>query len=131
MLDRRFAFASLSSLLVALMLGAALAGAEQMDVPAEGYRAAEVDSCEGVDIGNADGSTAEPTVDLDDVVYLIAFIFSSGPFPTPYVVISGDGNCSCAVDIDDVVYLIAYIFSGGAPPACICEEWIEICGPLH
>jgi hypothetical protein len=85
------------------------------------------------DIGNANGSTAEPTIDIDDVVYLIAYIFSGGPPPMPYPSASGDANCSCgspAVDIDDVVYLIAYIFSDGPPP-CSCEEWVAACGPLQ
>lgn len=63
--------------------------------------------------GDADGSGA---VDIDDVVYLIAYIFSGGPEPLPYQ--SGDAECSGAVDIDDVVYLINYIFTGGYAP---CE----------
>jgi hypothetical protein len=61
--------------------------------------------------GDADGSGQ---VDIDDVVYLIAYIFSSGPEPVPYE--SGDADCSGGVDIDDVVYVIAYIFSSGPPP---------------
>ena len=61
--------------------------------------------------GDADGSGE---VDIDDVVYLIAYIFSGGPAPVPYA--AGDADCSGDVDIDDVVYLIAYIFSGGPPP---------------
>ena len=61
--------------------------------------------------GDADGSGE---VDIDDVVYLIAFIFSGGPSPDPYE--SGDADCSGEVDIDDVVYLITYIFSGGNAP---------------
>lgn len=61
--------------------------------------------------GDADASGA---VDIDDVVYLIAYIFSGGPAPLPYE--SGDTDCSGGVDIDDVVYLIAYIFSGGPAP---------------
>jgi hypothetical protein len=61
--------------------------------------------------GDADASGG---VDIDDVVYLIAFIFSGGPEPVPYD--SGDANCSGGVDIDDVVWLIAYIFSGGNAP---------------
>ncbi|MBU1471945.1 MAG: hypothetical protein KJ723_14810 [candidate division Zixibacteria bacterium] len=78
-------------------------------------------------IGEADNSGA---IDIDDVVYLIAYIFSGGPAPAPYSVASGDADCSCAVDIDDVVYLIAYIFSGGPAP-CTCEEWVAACGALH
>jgi len=61
--------------------------------------------------GDADASGE---VDIDDVVYLITYIFSGGPAPDPLE--SGDTDCSGGVDIDDVVYLIAYIFSGGNAP---------------
>ncbi|MCK4657419.1 MAG: hypothetical protein KAT85_10300, partial [candidate division Zixibacteria bacterium] len=64
-----------------------------------------------VDRGDCDGSGE---IDIDDVVYLIAYIFSEGPPPAPLTV--GDVDCSGDVDIDDVVYLIAYIFSEGPPP---------------
>jgi len=80
--------------------------------------------CDAV-IGDANGSGV---VDIDDVVYLIAYIFSGGPPPTPYPLASGDADCSCFVDIDDAVYLIAYIFGGGPPP-CDCPTWLSICGP--
>jgi hypothetical protein len=61
--------------------------------------------------GDADGSGA---VDIDDVVYLIAYIFTEGPPPDPMA--AGDADCSGSVDIDDVVYLIDYIFGDGPPP---------------
>ncbi len=61
--------------------------------------------------GDADGSGA---VDIDDVVYLINYIFAGGPAPDPLA--TGDANCSGDVDIDDVVYLINYIFGGGHEP---------------
>ncbi len=54
------------------------------------------------------------SVDIDDVVHLINFIFAGGPIPDPPN--AGDADCSNALDIDDVVYLIAYIFSGGPEP---------------
>lgn len=66
--------------------------------------------------GDADGSGG---VDIDDVVYLIAYIFSGGPPPTPDLC-CGDADGLGGIDIDDVVYLIAYIFSGGPPPVDIC-----------
>jgi hypothetical protein len=72
--------------------------------------------------GDADGSEG---VDIDDVVYLIAFIFSSGPPPDPYE--SGDSDCSGGVDIDDVVYLIAYIFSGGNEPCDTNGDQVPDC----
>jgi hypothetical protein len=59
-------------------------------------------------------ANASGEVDIDDVVYVIAYIFSGGPEPVPYE--SGDVNCLGGVDIDDVVWLIAYIFSGGNSP---------------
>jgi len=73
-----------------------------------------------VNAGDVDNSGI---IDIDDEVYLIEYIFSSGPAPTPYPTASGDANCSCAVDIDDVVYLIAYIFSSGPSPRTSCCEW--------
>ncbi len=61
--------------------------------------------------GDANGDV---TVDISDVVYLIAYIFSGGAAPAP--LLAGDANCDSVVDISDVVYLISYIFSGGSAP---------------
>jgi hypothetical protein len=66
--------------------------------------------------GNADGAG---TADIDDVVFLINYIFAEGPPPDP--IESGDPDCSGGVDIDDAVYLIAYIFSGGPEPCNLCK----------
>ncbi|MBU1318471.1 MAG: hypothetical protein KKG33_07540 [candidate division Zixibacteria bacterium] len=66
--------------------------------------------------GDADG---QQTVDIDDVVYLIEYIFSGGSAPDP--VEAADADCSGGIDIDDVVYIIAYIFSGGSPPCEGCK----------
>ena len=65
--------------------------------------------------GDADGSE---TVDIDDVVFLISYIFAGGPPPDPLE--AGDASCNGSVDIDDVVYLISYIFSGGPEPCANC-----------
>ncbi|MBU1318359.1 MAG: hypothetical protein KKG33_15565 [candidate division Zixibacteria bacterium] len=65
--------------------------------------------------GNADNSI---DIDIDDVVFLIHYIFSGGPEPDPYW--AGDTDCSREVDIDDAVYLISYIFAGGTPPCGGC-----------
>jgi hypothetical protein len=66
--------------------------------------------------GDADGSGE---VDIDDVVYLISYIFAGGmpPMPTDCC---GDADGIGTVDIDDVVHLIGYIFSGGPPPVDAC-----------
>ncbi len=65
--------------------------------------------------GDADSSG---DVDIDDVVALIEYIFSSGD--APYPLESGDVNCADDIDIDDAVYLITYIFSGGPVPCAEC-----------
>lgn len=65
--------------------------------------------------GDADGSQA---VNISDAVYLINYIFSGGPAPTP--LLSGDADCSAALNISDAVYLINYIFSGGPAPCSNC-----------
>jgi len=61
--------------------------------------------------GDVDGNGA---VDIDDVAYLLNYIFVCGPAPEPVDV--GDADCSGSIDIDDAVYLIGYIFSGGSAP---------------
>jgi hypothetical protein len=66
--------------------------------------------------GNADGLES---VDIDDAVYLITYIFNGGSPPRPRLC-CGDANGSGDVDIDDVVYLINYIFGGGPAPVEIC-----------
>ena len=54
-------------------------------------------------------------IDIDDVVYLVSYVFTGGPEPIPELAV-GDTDCSGEVDIDDVVYLVSYIFTGGPPP---------------
>jgi hypothetical protein len=46
---------------------------------------------------------ATDVVDIDDVMYVIAFIFSG--CPEPVLCESGDAECSGGVDIDDAVWL--------------------------
>jgi len=61
--------------------------------------------------GDADDSKS---VDIDDVVYLIDYVFQSGPEPIPLA--SGSVDCEGVIDIDDIVYLINYLFMGGKAP---------------
>ncbi|MBU1319239.1 MAG: DUF1028 domain-containing protein [candidate division Zixibacteria bacterium] len=65
--------------------------------------------------GDADWS-GQP--DIDDVVYLIQFIFAGGALPDPYE--AGDADCTGEIDIDDVVFMIQYIFGGGPAPCSGC-----------
>jgi hypothetical protein len=69
--------------------------------------------------GDADNSG---NIDIDDVVYLISYIFAAGPAPQPELLVGDADDAICSgpinVDIDDVVFLIEYIFSGGLSPPC-------------
>jgi hypothetical protein len=60
---------------------------------------------------NGDGQT-----NVGDAVFLVSYIFRSGPPPQPLTAgdFNGDGN----VNIGDAVYLISYIFRGGPHPCC-------------
>jgi hypothetical protein len=61
--------------------------------------------------GDADGSGE---IDIDDIVFLVSFIFASGPAPDPFK--SGDADCSFHIDVDDAVYLIEHVFLLGPAP---------------
>jgi hypothetical protein len=87
----------------------------QDQIGAEAQKPLTIEVLAGWVCGDADGSGA---VDIDDVVYLIGFIFGGGSVPEPYE--SGDVDCSGAIDIDDVVYLISYIFASGPVPCDGC-----------
>ena len=65
------------------------------------------------DVNNSGG------IDIDDIVFMIAYVFQGGTTPEP--VETADPNCSGGVDIDDIVYEIAYVFQGGAAPCTSCE----------
>jgi hypothetical protein len=72
--------------------------------------------------GDVEGSGE---VDIDDVVYLIQYIFGEGPPPEP--VEAANVDCSIDVDIDDVVYLIQYIFTGGNAPCDMDGDGVPNC----
>jgi len=63
--------------------------------------------------GDANGNKA---VNILDITYLIAYLYSSGPPPIP--IEAGDANGNGAVNILDITYLIAYLYSGGPEPVC-------------
>jgi len=54
-------------------------------------------------------------VDVGDVVYLINYLFKSGPSPVP-ILKAGDVSGDGVVDVGDVVYLINYLFKQGPAP---------------
>ena len=55
-------------------------------------------------------------IDLEDVVYLINYLYINGSAPEPLE--AGNANCDELVDLEDVVYLINYVLKEGPPPDC-------------
>ena len=55
-------------------------------------------------------------VDVADVVFLINYLYTSGPAPDPLEL--GDVNCDEGVNIADVIFLINYLFKNGPAPSC-------------
>jgi len=85
------------------------------------YGFGSINASRAIAMAAAGDVNASTDVDIDDVVYLIAYIFTGGDAPLPYPFI-GDSDCSGGVDIDDVVYLIAYIFTNGPKPVRTCID---------
>ncbi len=56
-------------------------------------------------------------VNVGDPVYLINYIFKSGPVPVDMN--CADVNSDTSVNVGDAVYLINYIFKGGPAPYCL------------
>lgn len=55
-------------------------------------------------------------VNIGDVTFLIAYIFSGGA--APVCTREADADAGGDISIGDAVYLIAYIFQGGPAPIC-------------
>jgi cysteine-rich repeat protein len=65
---------------------------------------------------NASGS-----VNSGDIIYLINFVFKSGPEPWPCAT-HGDLNCSGAVTTGDIIVLVNHIFRSTFLPCDVCWE---------
>lgn len=54
-------------------------------------------------------------IDVDDIVYAIAYVFQGGPSPLPWPC-AGEVDGDSGIDIGDIVYLIDYVFMSGPAP---------------
>ncbi len=61
---------------------------------------------------NGDGNVSE----IDDLVYLVEYMYVQGPSPVPLDVADCDGNRM--IDVADLVCYVEYMFGGGHPPYC-------------
>jgi hypothetical protein len=53
-------------------------------------------------------------LDVGDVVWLLNYLFKSGPAPCPKS--AGDANCDGELNLADAIYLLNYLFRGGPAP---------------
>ena len=60
-------------------------------------------------IGDVNG---DGTIGVDDVFYLVNYLFAHGPLPVGPSDVDGDYK----LDVADVFYLVNYLFAGGDPP---------------
>jgi hypothetical protein len=70
------------------------------------------DVCEFI-CGDADGNGA---VNIVDVMYIIEYIYLSGP--APVILHSADVDHSGEINLLDICRLFVYLYKGGAPPNC-------------
>ncbi len=68
--------------------------------------------------GNVTGDPGD-VIDIQDIVYLVTYMFKSGPPPPCMDEANINGSADGSIDITDLVYLVQYSFKGGAsPPPC-------------
>jgi len=61
-------------------------------------------------------ANSDQLLNVTDVIYLINYLFKSGPAPDPLK--KANANCDGQVNVTDVIYLVNYLFKGGPKPAC-------------
>ena len=54
-------------------------------------------------------------INATDVIYLVNFLFNSGPAPTCSL-LTGDVNCTGTTTAADIIYLVNFVFNSGPPP---------------
>ena len=86
-----------------------------LSMPLQSARA----DCQGIcGDTNADGS-----VNLSDAIWLINYMFLSGPPPQP-VLACGDANMDGVAAMQDAIWIINFVFVGGAQPGdCLPGNW--------
>ncbi len=90
---------------------------ENADVPASGTAdTLGYEVIESYHFNNGDASR-DDTVNLIDILYLIAYLYSDPPGPEPYPITAGDTNCDRLVNLVDILYLIDHLYNDPPGPA--------------
>ena len=80
-----------------------------------GYLSIQPDNCCLGDRGNVD-SSPDNVIDIDDLIYMVEFMFNEGPESLCSDETNVDGSIDGVIDIDDLVYMVEYMFGEGPPP---------------
>ena len=90
-------------------------GQEDSDEDGTGDACETQEDCLGLR-GNVNGYVGD-AIDISDLVYLVNYMFKSGP--PPPIPDEADVDASGFIDIADLVYLVNYMFKNGPePPPC-------------
>ena len=93
-------------------------GASQMfvdtdlDCPDAAYACFHIENM----LGTIEQDYCDTDISVSDVIYLINYLFKSGPSPNPILIV--DVDCNCEVSVTDIIFLINYLFKDGPPPDC-------------
>jgi hypothetical protein len=63
-------------------------------------------------------------ITASDIIYLVNYIFKSGPPPFPVAELS-DVDCNGTLEAADIIALVNFVFKGGAPPCGRCLATTE------
>ncbi|MFH2037313.1 MAG: dockerin type I domain-containing protein [Candidatus Zixiibacteriota bacterium] len=77
----------------------------------------------GYYLGDANGNE---TINILDVVYIIEYLYKSGPEPVSSPIRSADVDCNCTINILDITGIISYLYKSGQAP-CSCTQWMYNC----
>ena len=66
-------------------------------------------------VGDVD---ANNRININDLTYLVSYLFRAGPAPTPPE--AGDVDCNGRINIVDVTVLVEYLFKGGSIDCDLC-----------
>jgi len=90
---------------------------------------AYVFGCEAFATSICGDANGDDIVNIGDIVYLVSYLYKSGPAPAPECV--GDVNQDDIINVGDVVYLVSYLYKGGPSPSpYCCMELLESCQGL-
>jgi len=86
------------------------------EIRAYGYALSGSEVFHVYEVGCCGDANGDLQKNIGDAVFLINYVFKSGPAPIPLFV--GDTNCDSKVNVGDVVYMINFVFKGGNSPSC-------------